>query len=297
MRTPADLKTRNNQPNFWCRYCATFVRDTPLEKKNHEQSGKHQNNIAKSIRDLTKGKEREERDKQRARDEVARLNGLVGGKGSPSPAVGGKPTISGLRDVGKQTAAPAPAMSAEARRKMHAEQLAALGIELPEELKKEVTGIGSWETVAERVVEEEEQPRGLADIKADEDSKEYVQVEGASRGVRKRKVEDGEDEEASQRRRTWGSSRRTYPGSGGGDEGAKDLDALLSGVVKKPKEVKKEDEDEVPRIKREGSAGDVVTAPNPAPGAEPVADADIKQETDAAGAVPAVVFKKRKVKK
>ena len=127
-------------PSYWCKFCETYVRDTAGERKNHESTGKHQNNIQRSLRDLHKKQEREQRDQQRAKDEVARLNGLVGGKeGQAARTMSG---IAGVRNLGKSSAPEPPKISAAAQRKAHAEQLVALGVELPEELKREVTGVG-----------------------------------------------------------------------------------------------------------------------------------------------------------
>src|ERR1700712_2474938 len=90
-------------PSYWCKFCAIYVRDSGLERKNHEASAKHQNSIQRNLRELQKGKQREDRDKQRAVDEVARLNGLVsgGGKAGSPGAAGG---ILGAKEVGKVTA-------------------------------------------------------------------------------------------------------------------------------------------------------------------------------------------------
>ncbi|GAB1727028.1 hypothetical protein NU195Hw_g3881t1 [Hortaea werneckii] len=287
-------------PSYWCKFCAIYVRDTTIERKNHEASGKHQNNIQRNLRELQKGKQREDRDQQRAKDEVARLNGIVSGQGKGSGGGGGgdagKTGILGVKDVGK---APAPSggstLSVSAQRKKHAEQLAAMGVELPEELKREVTGVGGWQTVSEKVVEEE-QPWSLSDIKNEEDSKEDVR-DAISRGVRKRKPEGDEDEEeAAPARKAWGSKFRQYPGAaseGNGEE--EDLDALLSGVTAKkpkPEEVKKEESEDV---KGEEPAEDKPLDSIPdvnAPAATPV-----KQEEGEEKPAPAVVFKKRKVKK
>ncbi|KAK3671157.1 hypothetical protein LTR78_008958 [Recurvomyces mirabilis] len=275
---------------FFCKYCSTYVREN--ERKKHEGSFKHQNAIQKSLRELQKTNIREERDKQRAKDEVARLNGLVDGKGKVATAGGGS-EISGLKDLGRTNATSAPAASTAAQRKLHAEQLAALGVELPEELKKEVTGVGGWQTISERVIEDEQPSMSLAGIKAEEDSKDDIDADGVFRGVRKRQVE-GEDEEEQDRarRKAWGSSVRKYPGGNGGaaDE---DLDALLGGVGKsKSGEIKTEDGEEGkgPIETEESAEGDVV-AGMPKAG---VADAVVKEEEDA---VRAVVFKKRKIKR
>ncbi|KAI6823561.1 hypothetical protein KC332_g8442 [Hortaea werneckii] len=284
-------------PSYWCKFCAIYVRDTTIERKNHEASGKHQNNIQRNLRELQKGKQREDRDQQRAKDEVARLNGIVSGQGKGSGGGdAGETGILGVKDVGKAPAASSGStLSVSAQRKKHAEQLAAMGVELPEELKREVTGVGGWQTVSEKVVEEE-QPWSLSDIKNEEDSKEDVR-DAISRGVRKRKPQGEEDEEeVAPARKAWGSKFRQYPGAASeGNGGEEDLDALLSGVTaKKPKteEVKKEEDE---HVKGEEPAEDkpLDTIPDVnAPAAAPV-----KQEEGEEKAAPAVVFKKRKVKK
>ncbi|KAI6795669.1 hypothetical protein KC363_g1637 [Hortaea werneckii] len=284
-------------PSYWCKFCAIYVRDTTIERKNHEASGKHQNNIQRNLRELQKGKQREDRDQQRAKDEVARLNGIVSGQGKGNGSGdAGKTGILGVKDVGKAPAASSGStLSVSAQRKKHAEQLAAMGVELPEELKREVTGVGGWQTVSEKVVEEE-QSWSLSDIKNEEDSKEDVR-DAISRGVRKRKPQGEEDEEeVAPARKAWGSKFRQYPGAASeGNGGEEDLDALLSGVTAKkpkPEEVKKEEDE---HVKGEEPAEDkpLDTIPDVnAPAAAPV-----KQEEGEEKAAPAVVFKKRKVKK
>ncbi|KAI6887291.1 hypothetical protein KC360_g1667 [Hortaea werneckii] len=284
-------------PSYWCKFCAIYVRDTTIERKNHEASGKHQNNIQRNLRELQKGKQREDRDQQRAKDEVARLNGIVSGQGKGNGSGdAGKTGILGVKDVGKAPAASSGStLSVSAQRKKHAEQLAAMGVELPEELKREVTGVGGWQTVSEKVVEEE-QSWSLSDIKNEEDSKEDVR-DAISRGVRKRKPQGEEDEEeVAPARKAWGSKFRQYPGAASeGNGGEEDLVALLSGVTAKkpkPEEVKKEEDE---HVKGEEPAEDkpLDTIPDVnAPAAAPV-----KQEEGEEKAAPAVVFKKRKVKK
>ncbi|KAK0248151.1 hypothetical protein LTR91_017867 [Friedmanniomyces endolithicus] len=293
-------------PTYWCKFCATFVKDTPIERKGHEQSGKHQGAIQKNLRELTKTKEREESDRKRAKDEVARLNGLVGGGSEKTGAA----AISGLRDVtvgrnggGGGGAGTGPAMSTAAQRKAHAEQLVALGVELPEELKREVTGVGSWQVMNERVVEEVVQPMTLADIKV-KAGEEDDGMEGASRGVRRRRPEEeaeGEEEEAvaSRRRTVWGSSVRTYPGANTAER-AEDLDALLSvGFTKKqPLEVKTDLSEEKVEIKRERSTDGSPVAAVSVPEIQ-IPATHVKEEDDGEAdmPIPAVVFKKRKVKR
>lgn len=265
-------------PSYWCKFCSTYVRDTLIERKNHEASGKHQNGIQRNLRELQKGKQREDRDKQRAKDEVARLNGLVDGKGKSGSSV--------PLSAGGRTTHSAPKLSAEAQRKAHAEQLAALGVELPDELRKELTGVGGWETVSERVIYEDP----IEPKKEDgEDGEEVKAVQ--SRGVHKRKAEDGEDEELAQKRRAWGISQKKYPGAKAEEDGG-DLDALLSGIGKKPA-VKKEESADAPTIKEEEQEDPIGPV-----AAETHVDATVAPIKDEeAEAAPAIIFKKRKAKR
>lgn len=282
-------------PSYWCKFCAIYVRDSSLERKNHEGSAKHQNSIQRNLRELQKGKQREDRDKQRAKDEVARLNGLVGEGGKAgSPGASGQSDVLGVKDVSRATAAPVPAVSAAAQRKAHAQQLAAMGVELPEDLKREVTGVGNWQVTSERVVAQE-QPWSLANIKSEHDeSKE--DVKGAvSRGVHTRRAdneeEDARDEEAAPKRKAWGISTKSFPGANRADN-SEDLDALLSGVSKRKLDEIKDEHEETPAVKREGSAEEKPIAAVPGVDTPIVA---VKPE--GSEAAPAVVFKKRKVKK
>lgn len=294
-------------PSYWCKFCSQYVRDTGLERKNHEASAKHQNNIQRSLRQLHKDKQIEEREKQKAKDEVARLNGMFDGKKSSttkSPASATKPT----------QPAP-PQLNTAAQRKAHAEQLAALGVELPDELKKEVTGVGNYQVVNEREVEASEGEsvsvhRSLAEILAESKKEEEEnanevkteeEVKSTAKGVHKRKAEDDDedtrDEEAAPKRKAWGSNFRAYPGSKDTEEDAGDIDALLSGVKrKKEPEVKPEFAEDGEMVKKE--EGDEVLNPIDAvPDVSGAQDATVKEEAKSSTAAPAVVFKKRKGKK
>lgn len=287
-------------PSYWCKFCEIYVRDTPIERRNHESTGKHQNNIQRSLRDLHKKKEREERDQQRAKDEVARLNGLVGGKDATK---GAKPGISGLQNLGKSSAPEPSKMSAAAQRKAHAEQLIALGVPLPEELKREVTGVGDWQTISTTVAEPSGSgPRTLADIKKEEE--ESAAASGAlSKGVHKRKAEDDEDvrdEEAAPKKKIWGNTFKSYPGTKTEDND-EDLDALLSGVGKKPSEVETatptHDTNGKGEVKPESD--DAVKSEHPTTDTDATEDVS-KQEETGEGAItapPPVMFKKRKAKR
>ena len=282
-------------PSYWCKFCETYVRDTAGERKNHESTGKHQNNIQRSLRNLHKNKEREEREQQRAKDEVARLNGLVGGK--DASAAGSKPGISGLKNLGKSSGPAPPTLSAAAQRKAHAEQLVALGVELPEELKREVTGIGGWQTLSSSVVDSGS--RSLADIKKEE---EDVASAALNKGVHKRKAEDDEDvrdEEAAPKKKIWGNAFKSYPGAQKEDQDD-DLDALLSGVVKAPVQLADSGEPTSQTEAKLETDDSIKTEPTGSI-TNPDAVADVaKQEEEIEGAItapPPVMFKKRKAKR
>ncbi|KAK0509460.1 hypothetical protein JMJ35_007854 [Cladonia borealis] len=286
-------------PKYWCKHCKTFVRDTKLEKTNHEATPKHQGNLKRFLRDLHKGHEREEREKQRAKDEVDRLNGVVSGTGSKAPPWERKSAI---------PAASASRQATPADRKKQLAQLAELGVAVPEDFRKEMAMVGDWQTTSERLIYD--------NAKKEEDGGD-IKPEGLNIGVRKRKFEgQEEEEEAGERvvRRGWGSTVRAYPGQ----EDDKDLDALLTNT----KILKREGgiEGSVPTepssrvggitndyaqkeaslvaadgqvIKRENSTENVVL-PDGTP-EKAVAEAPtIKQEDDAAAT--GVVFKKRKAK-
>ncbi|CZT16773.1 related to formin binding protein [Ramularia collo-cygni] len=287
-------------PSYWCKFCSQYVRDSPLERKNHDASGRHQNNISRSLRELHKNKERETRDQQRAKDEVARLNGLF----SDKPG-GARDAAKPVGSTSRATPAPTNVNSAE-QRKAHAEQLAAMGVALPEELQKQVTGVGNYHVVSERRVEPSEAgvvsgSRSLAEILAEakgepSEVEEEQDAEEGSKTAPKRKLEhdENEDEEGEPKRKAWGSNFKTYPAVKDAADDDFDLDALLSGVVrKKEPAVKAEGDDSV--VKQEDDA----SSPKPLSSVPDVGQSEpshTKPES-ASEAAPAVVFKKRKGKK
>jgi hypothetical protein len=279
-------------PKYWCKHCKVFVRDTKLERQNHDATPRHQGNIKRFLRDLHRGHEKEEKDKERAKSEVARLNGLVSGTGhaesSSSSGFGRGPTPS----------VPKP-QATSSQRKQQLAQLAEMGVSIPDEFRGEMAMAGEWQVTSERIIGPTE-------------GKEK-KPEAIGFGVRKRTVPDDEEEaEAIEtKKRRWGSTYRTHPG---GDDDA-DLDALLNNSTAKGKQasadsdVKQEPlegasdeskphpkveaefgEGHKPSIKREPSDGLVKLADtSPA-----LADVDIKNETDSGAGN--VVFKKRKAK-
>lgn len=210
------ILAKSQQPKYWCKHCKTFVRDTKVEKTNHEATPKHQGNLKRFLRDLHRGHEREERDAQRAKDEVARLNGVVS---SPSSAVAGD---GGAPWRKKPATAPANStlrQATPADRKQQLRQLAEMGVAIPEEFRREMAMAGDWQTLSERAIYD--------DIKEDEDRKDF-KPKDLSAGVRKRKYEGQEEEEAEESvtGKAWGSTTRTYPITGG--DGQDDLDSLLA---------------------------------------------------------------------
>ena len=273
------------------------MRETPIERKNHESSIKHQNNIQRSLRELHKTKERDERDKQRAKDEVARLNGLVGGKNGAkmmeSGGIIGANVITGSSGSGKVYDA--------AQRKAHAEQLAALGVQLPDELKKEVTGVGEWETVSTRVIDEGEAATGtsLADILKQESIKEESK-EDVVKGMHKRRADGDEDvlgeDEVRRKKAAWGSRMKAYPGKAVEEDDGQDLDALLSGLARKQQPATSEDGGEG----QDAGNGIKEEPPEPVDAAEVAPDVKAEDGGDAEDGItapPIPVFKKRKGKK
>ena len=173
-----------------------------------------------------------------------------------------------------------------------------MGIAVPQEYKKEAAIGGEWSTVSETPI--------YTNIKTeDEDGKPT-----ASFGVRKRKLDEDEEEIQAIERKGWGSKFKSYPGSNKGLDD--DLDALLSGPIVKKKDTKVENstpdvkleqtdadelndaipEEATPAVKKEETIGEASLAAVPDVGQATV---PVKQEEAAAD--PPVVFKKRKGKR
>lgn len=295
------------QPKYWCKHCKTFVRDTKLEKTNHEATPKHQGNLKRFLRDLHKGHERDERDKQRAKDEVDRLNGVVSASGSKRE---GAPWE-------RRSAIPPPSMGGNqqatpADRKRQLAQLAEMGVAIPEDFRREMAMAGDWQTTSERLVYENDF------VKKEE--VEDAKPGGLNVGVRKRKFEGQEEEEEAGEtvvRRGWGSTIRAYPGQGGDEE---DLGMLLKSTKRvirdgeglenlgsQPPPGLDQAEGPVaikgsqpglgsPAIKKEepadsGGVSDTISSKTAVVGAPPES---LKQEEDSPDS--GVVFKKRKTK-
>ncbi|OIW25402.1 hypothetical protein CONLIGDRAFT_685247 [Coniochaeta ligniaria NRRL 30616] len=291
-------------PKYWCKHCQIYVRDSKLERANHEATGKHQGAIKRSLRDLHRNHENAERDKDRAKREVERLNGVVSGSKSANSF---KPPASASASSGSQTLT-----KEEQQRQL--EQLAGLGVNIPTQLRPELALPGEWTVTSTRVLKAPEQG---------DDSKDSANPSGRATGVRKREREKTEEEQEEEealktlfkKPRRWGRETKSMP-----TEGDDELDQLLSGTLVKPK---KEEDEEVkvkpdpdPEIKAEEKQAQGPDAPD-AVKQENVKDAPplIKHEstggvdglsadippapeaqTEASEAQPAVVFKKRKPK-
>jgi len=268
-------------PKYWCKHCQTFVADSPLSRKNHDATAKHQIALKKFLRELHKTNEREKRDSESAKREVERLNNLVGGVGSssssstavPTPSVA-KPEQSKAKAWGKSNRL---LTATEQKRQM--KELEALGVAMPEEFRGDLAMPGEWKTVpveessvGKEMTEEERAKAELsAKLKREEDeAKKWKEMDEDERAMKGFKIQT-----------------RTYPGQDNGEE--VDVSALFKKRKKSP-ELKKETET---GVKTEDGIP-VKTEPDESPPGVSVKQED-KQEEQAA-TTPGVVFKKRKVK-
>lgn len=295
-------------PKYWCKFCQTYIRDTKFERQQHEATGKHQSAIQRSLRDLHRTRELEDRERQRAKDEVARLNGLTSSSS----------TTAGSSAAGAKGKKPEPPRQASAEeRKRQLKQLADMGVAVPDEFRGEMALAGEWQTVAVKSLASDA-PSAYKDAnlsesgallnvgvrnkrKAEEEIEEEEALEALSKGERK-----------APRRAGWGNSFKAYPGAKGGDPGD-DIEALLSGAKKVKTEEGKTEEDADEPVKKEESAEDdgvkkeegdedvkadpVATEPklSDIPPVKTEEDApEAKEDTGAGGG--GVVFKKRKGK-
>ena len=287
-------------PKYWCKHCKTFVKDTKLEKQNHDATPKHQGNIKRFLRDLHRGNERDEREKHRAKDEVARLNG-------ETPATSKSPAAASSDTSRRKPTAPPPSSASlkqltPAERKRQLAQLAELGVAVPEDYRREVAMAGDWQIMSQRAIYEKE------DVKK-EDGEEEKNPIRLNVGVRKRKLEgEGDEEETGEpvARRVWGFTTRTYPGQG---EDEDDLDALLATTTTLRRDAQNKSsaattteapvikgeadpQSDLSVLKKEESLGVAIAL---LPSARNDVDASVKQEDgDPAGA--GLMFKKRKPK-
>ncbi|KAL2127480.1 hypothetical protein VTI74DRAFT_10672 [Chaetomium olivicolor] len=253
---------------YWCKHCSVFVRDTKLERANHESTAKHQGAVKRALRDLHRNADQKEREKERARREVERLNGVVSGSsGSSGPST----SRTGEKPRAGAYGAP-PQQVSQAERQKQLEQLAELGVNIPTELRGGMAMAGEWTVTSTRVIEDPDQKA---------EGKDAVSAEGRATGVkreRERTEEEKEQEEAIQglfkKPRKWGVDSKTMPA----EEDA-ELEALLSGPLVK----KKKEESATPPIKTEEGHEEAAERDGERGAAQPAKEASlppIKKEAD-----------------
>ncbi|CCU83204.1 formin binding protein/U1 zinc finger family protein [Blumeria hordei DH14] len=120
---------------------------TKLETTNHNASLRHQGNLKRFIRDLHRSQEKGERDKERAKSEVARLNGIVS-----KERLGGEAVISSQTFKRPSPSVTSYSTANGSQRKQQLAQLAEMGISMPSGLKPEVAMPGEWQTVSQRII-------------------------------------------------------------------------------------------------------------------------------------------------
>lgn len=175
-------------------------------------------------------------------------------------------------------------------RKKQWEQLAAMGIAVPDEARGGMALKGEWTVVKEEVV---------GSVGQDGEFK------ALNKGVRKRKVDEAEEErelagETITRKKGWGQTYKSLPGKCEDDE---DIEALFK---KRKTEVKDDEVAAKTEVKDEDAVkGETELQPLASiPTAEEAASQKAERDADAAaasvkeeegsGTSPAVVFKKRK---
>ncbi|OAP60742.1 hypothetical protein AYL99_05744 [Fonsecaea erecta] len=285
-------------PKYWCKHCSTFVKDTPLERKQHEGTTKHQNNLKRFLRDIQNSHERSEREKEQAKSEVDRLKGVAGGDTN-------RPSSSSQQAAQSASKTPSGPQSTADRKRQWA-QLAEMGIKVPEGFRSEMAMAGDWQVVSQQTTDETPSEAPL------------------SKGVKKRKYE-GQDEEEEEKkeageavvRRGWGAATKRYPG-----HDKADLDDLLSGSISVKKEkstssvaqFKKEEKDSLqqgnnPVLNQDGREGGDCTSlkvesplrsrandDDPVLKEEPGSSRPSKSMDQIPEEIPIPVFKKRKAK-
>ncbi|ERF73491.1 hypothetical protein EPUS_04114 [Endocarpon pusillum Z07020] len=209
-------------PKYWCKHCTTYVKDTKIERNLHEATGRHQGNLKRFLRDIQNNHEKDEREKQRAKSEVERLNRAVGATSTSSAQTSAH--------ISRRTTAVSASSSTVADRKRQMAQLAEMGIAVPDEFRGEMALAGDWQVVSQKPVES---------------GQETEKGSSLSVGVRKRKFEGQEEDEGASetiQRKGWGSTTKQYP-----SHAHRDLDVLLAGNISAKKE------ESLPTLKQEDS--------------------------------------------
>ncbi|KAI0835008.1 hypothetical protein F5Y06DRAFT_142281 [Hypoxylon sp. FL0890] len=284
-------------PKYWCKHCSTYVRDTKLERQNHEATAKHQGALKRFLRDLHRNHEQEQREKERAKREVERLNGVVSSISSDHGASSSKAS------AGDRIPAHSQPQPTSTQRQKQWEQLAEMGIDVPTELRADMAMAGEWTVTNTRIIDDKP--------KTDDPDAKPSNADNIALGVRKRPKRETEEEEEEnaikslfKKPRKWGRDTKQAP------EDDAELDALLSGTLTKPlkteaqpeNQVKREDD--LPSIKKEDSSSDIKNETDEGRALSDIKSADagdaheapVKKEDDVEVETPAVLFKKRKPK-
>jgi hypothetical protein len=265
------------------------VKDTPFERRTHESTGKHQGNLKRSLRDIQNNHEREERDKEKAKAEIDRLNKVVGNN-APEVAIGtgSAKGAAPVTTASVRRAAAGPLNAADQKRQWA--QLADMGIEVPDSYRAEMAMASDW-----KAVPQPNQPRP-----------DDAPADAMSIGVRKRKLDPDEQAQLEADglptvRKVWGRDVRHFPGETG-DDGLEDLLAGKTFVKKQKPDVD---------VKQEPAAANEASVPSDTAvdsqtldvTANPVEASSesiplVKSETAAADDQPTAtpIFKKRKGK-
>ncbi|OTB09400.1 hypothetical protein M426DRAFT_78967 [Hypoxylon sp. CI-4A] len=286
-------------PKYWCKHCSIYVRDTKFERQNHEATGKHQGALKRFLRDLHRNHEQDLREKERAKREIERLNGVVASISTSSDRATSSKTTSETKPSASSRSQPD-----DAPRQKQWEQLAEMGIDVPTELRGEMAMVGEWTVTNTRVVN---------DAPKTEDG-EPGNVEAIASGVRKRskrETEDDEEEDAIKglfkKPKRWGRDTKQAP------EDDVELDALLNGSLTKPvkpetqpeSQVVKKEESDLPAVKKEDSSSNIKKEMDEGQDLSHIRSAaddkdapgvPVKEEEKPDNETPAVVFKKRKPK-
>jgi len=141
----ADLVT---QPKYWCKHCSAYVKDTPFERKQHENTGKHQGNLKRFLQGIQRDHAKNEREKDKAKAEVERLNRIAGVSSSSTAPLGA------TQSSRPSTSSSAPLSAADQKRQWA--QLAEMGIAIPQSARIDTVMPGDWQ-VSSRLVETEPQ--------------------------------------------------------------------------------------------------------------------------------------------
>ncbi|KAK6531448.1 hypothetical protein TWF281_008252 [Arthrobotrys megalospora] len=199
---------------YWCERCKMFVKDTPLSRKDHEASPKHQHALQRFLRDLHRNKEREAVAAENTKREAERLNNL------DNPDYVAKPLARRAADLVEKKPAKTNSFRSEEQKKKHLDELAALGVAMPESYRKEHAMVGEWETV--RVIEQPTTPENPDD----EESKR----------AKRRKLGDVGEEEDEEETETKNFTMRTleYPGDAASSESIGEVTFKKKGKSKQP---------------------------------------------------------------